>query len=160
MIKKVLAALALSFALGGTAQAATQQSNGNCSINDVTGAVECVGPIAGNAQQFDPSGLFGVSNWSVIQTAPNYGGGPTGSFDVTSHNYDVVAVLLKSGNEFAAYRLSDWFGGTLSFATANGKGLSNFVILGSAAVPVPAAGFLLLAGLGGLALMRRRKATV
>lgn len=157
---KIIAAAAACIVIGGAAQAATQQSSGNCTLSNLSGAVSCVGPISGNAQQVDPnagSGLFGITNWQVIQVDPNFQGQSTGQFTVIDHGYSVVAVLLKSGSQYAAYRLDDWFGGVLTFATANGLGLSNYVVVGTSPVPLPAAAWLLLAGIGGLALVARRR---
>lgn len=161
-MKKFLAAFALSALVGGAAQAATSQNDGRCSMNDIMTAtgtfITCNGPDNGNAQTFDPNaaGLFGVSNWQPIASGP-FGGTSTGALDVNSHNYSVVAVLLKTGGEFAAYKLSDWFGGKLAFTTANGQGVTNFVVIGTSPAPLPAAALMLLAGLGGLAMVRRRK---
>ena len=47
---------------------------------------------------------------------------------------------------------------TFTFDVGSGQGLSNLVIYDNfAPIPVPAAGFMLLAGLGGLVAARRRK---
>ena len=158
---KIIAAVAACVLIGGAANAATQQSNGNCMFTDLSGAVDCIGPIGGNAQQVNPnagSGLFGITGWQVIQVNTSFQGGPTGQFTVNDHGYSVVAVLLKSGNQYAAYRLDDWFGGVLTFSTANGKGLSNYVVVGASTVPLPAAAWFLLAGLCVLFLVRRFRA--
>ena len=83
-----------------------------------------------------------------------------GTISIPTNTASMVSVLLKSGPQFAAYRFDDGLSGDLTFMTANDKGLSNYLVVGReiSAVPLPAAGFLLIGALGGLAAMRRLKA--
>ncbi|MFK7868378.1 MAG: VPLPA-CTERM sorting domain-containing protein [Roseobacter sp.] len=84
-----------------------------------------------------------------------------------SNTFGMVAVLLKSGPQFAAYRFDSGLSGDLDFETANNKGLSNWIAFGRdtsstgpgplSSVPLPAAGWMLMVGFGGMVAMRRRK---
>ena len=172
---------AAAFAVfSGFAEAATlfKEDGAVCSVTfDVEpDADECFGLSTGNAQNVDANadqfeysdlttvtGLFGITNWTEFQSEPDFedilDDAKTGFFDIIANSYATVAVLLKSGNEFAAYKFDDGFSGQLDFATANDKGLSNYVVLGTgtAVVPLPAAGWLLLGGIGGMAALKRRK---
>ncbi|WP_433989198.1 hypothetical protein SuNHUV7_35170 (plasmid) [Pseudoseohaeicola sp. NH-UV-7] len=106
------------------------------------------------------TGLFGYTDWTTFQSVGSVSGDQkTGTIAVNTNTYGMVAVLLKSANTFAAYRFDNGLNGILSFFTPNDSGLSNYVIAGRnpSPVPLPAAGWMLLAGVGGLAAMRRRK---
>lgn len=171
---------AAAFAVfSGFAEAATfyEDSTACSETFDVTpDADECFGLSTGNAQNVDANadqfvysdtttvtGLFGITNWTEFQSEPDFedilDDAKTGFFDIIANSYATVAVLLKSGDEFAAYKFDDGFSGRLDFATANDKGLSNYVVLGTgtSVVPLPAAGWLLLGGIGGIAALKRRK---
>jgi hypothetical protein len=173
----VFSALALSLVAAGGATAATYNSILSCDeIADVNpDADDCFGTTAenANAQQVNLNtdtfvegatstvGLFGFTDWVTFQSNPNFNGGPTGSFNIIANDYANVVVLLKSANTFAAYLYESGLEGTLNFFTANDRGLSNYVVAGRGTpnvVPLPAAGWLLLAGVGGLVAMRRKKA--
>jgi hypothetical protein len=145
-------------------------SSPSCSVFDVDpNSDACFGSTSGNAQQVDPNGdmfdgvtgLFGITDWVEIQSVGSVSGDQkTGTITVMPNSSGIVAVLLKSGPQFAAYKFESGFSGDLKFTTANEKGLSNWIAFGSGEmtpVPLPAAGWMLLAGIGGLAALRRRK---
>lgn len=76
-----------------------------------------------------------------------------------------IALVLKAGNNFAAFLLDPF---NLSGDWTSSRGLSHASVYyrscdegdagcGISAVPLPAAGWMLLAGIGGLVALRRRK---
>jgi hypothetical protein len=108
--------------------------------------------------------LFGYTDWVEIQSNGDFNGGPSGSFDIIANAYTEVVVLLKSANSFGAYLYSDGLSGMFGFTTAatgsqgQSQGLSNYVVVGRVSeVPLPASALLLIGGLGGLMVLRRRK---
>ena len=126
---------------------------------------------------------FGVTNWmryakiSSDAWTPNNGlsltsgiGANIGTFDLNGLTGDAV-IVVKGSTCFSAYRFSGLTGdddGSFNTYLAglrtnsecdgrNAPGISNLTVIKIADVPLPAAGFLLIAGLGGLAAVRRRK---
>jgi hypothetical protein len=75
----------------------------------------------------------------------------------------ITAFVLKAGNEFSIYKMNT--PGTsfsnIDWSTVSGKDLSHITFYDTAApVPLPAAGFLMIGALGGLAALRRRRRAV
>lgn len=161
---KFLAALAVSVTLGTAASAAT------CSdaVLDPN-YVDCAGLFDGNIQQsgfdFNSSpGNFGFTDWVLIESQPSYQGG---DINLPTDEWNMVAILLKAGNSWGSYlfsggSLEEWWNNGLTVTSTAVNSLSNYSIYGrndTSVVPLPAAGWLLIAGLGGMvALGRRRKA--
>ncbi|CUH39088.1 VPLPA-CTERM protein sorting domain protein [Jannaschia seosinensis] len=93
-------------------------------------------------------------NISNVDSLDSFSGGDNGGWSGSAGYYlawggfDPRYVLIKS----------DFADNTFTWnATGKGSGLSGVDGFDVAPVPLPAAGFLLLGGLGGLAAMRRRK---
>ena len=125
------------------------------------------------------TGLFGETDWVSLARVEGEGtsGGLTisygsaGAYDGTwsyvGDLYEEMVLVLKQGATFTAYLFEggifeDGYWSTTELAFGNNAGdLSHATIYGRganlSAVPLPAAGFLLLGGLAGLGLMRRRK---
>jgi len=144
------------------------------------GSYDSVGGwLAGGAS----TGIFGHDDWDFLAKDDNPGGdvdnglsytigetssGMDGTWSWDGPLYDEMVLVLKQGSTFAAYLFEDatdiLSGEWMTTETAFGKnagGLSHMSIYGRmvemSKVPAPAAGFLLIAGLGGLAALRRRK---
>lgn len=159
---------------------------GTCDLMDVTPNSDlCYGSVSGgstNAQQVDVNagtfyngptvastfdeGLFGYDDWQDLFSIPSFGGDQkSGSFDVGDYSgFGAVVVMLKAGNSWAAYLHQGGLGPVtymFDLDDALGAGLSNVRIVGRDGVdtyiPLPAAGWLLLGGIGGLVALRRKK---
>ena len=130
--------------------------------------------------------FFGLTNWIVgVSTDPTAGDGSieangtgfsssSGTWSITSYpSLSPLMIVLKSGQKFGAFLLDDMasaLSGTWSISyewcgknkcKTIGKNLSHASVYYSpvpSAVPVPAAGLMLLAGLGGLVALRRKRA--
>ncbi len=149
-------------------------------------ASACEGAYAGNDSNSKLDGIFGIDGWTEIAKVniPERGFGPftsgsltvngagkSGAWGVTGwkDNSPVMAVL-KGGPTFAAYLLNDlsytsgtWnTDGIFRGSNKSGPALSHLTFYAGGPtptpIPLPAAGWLLLASLCGLAGMKRRKA--
>jgi hypothetical protein len=153
-----------------------------CDVSNLSGSVACEGPIDGNATNDIPgSTFFSHNDWMLIYKVDAdsgsdggltvTGGGTSGGWELSDYGgYGTVMLALKGGPNFSVYLLDgatsgDW--NTFGITTGGGKpgpGLSNFTAWGRGTapdpgtpIPLPAAGWMLLAGLGGLVAIRRRK---
>lgn len=156
-------------------------NSGSCALGQVSGGViDCYGTVVGisNAQQVDvnngtfysgttsassyTTGLFGIQNWYDYAKASSGSiasfGQTAGTFTISHDLNTAVAVMLKAGNTWSAYLFNSLSAGTYTFDISgiSQNALSNIRII--SVVPVPAALGMMLMGLGGLALVRRRKA--
>ncbi len=116
--------------------------------------------------------IYGKSDEDASVSASETNNG-SWSIDYLTKSYSVFALSLKAANGYAVY-LFDLSPGsamdlagtfkTLGFQAGNSPNspdLSHMTVAvygdGVSAVPLPAAGWLMLAGIGGLAALRRRK---
>lgn len=167
---KILAALAVSLVIGSAASAASVTCTGIATsptadlCYDVTGETGDDSLYGANAYDYNGDNLFGYSDWVVVEDGD---GVSQTSFAYPSGDWDALALLVKAGNGVVALlyntpnTLDSWWQGGLSI-TSISNGVSGFTLLGREGIneiPLPAAAWLLLAGLGGMvALGRRRKA--
>lgn len=157
----------------------------SCSITNLSGATRCAGPFQGNDSNSTLDDVFGSGEWLEIvkvdggatKNGLSVIGGTSGTWSFTGSlgDYSAVMVALKGGPSFSLYELEagvtsgTW--DTLGIVKGNGKaspGLSHFTLYGREKsggfgpsdpvlppVPLPAPVLGLLAGLGGLAALRR-----
>lgn len=151
-----------------------------CSTGDLSGSVDCEGAYSGNPSPDIPGDtFFGLDDWVEINkaeasawadgviTIDSGAGTDMGTFTLSGYSgYDSYMIAIKGGPTFSVYLMD---GTTLSgsWSTAGilkgnntpGPGLSNFSIWGSpTVVPLPAGVWLLLTGIAGLGLAKRRRA--
>lgn len=158
----VLAAFSAVLLSSGFASAAT------CSNLDVSGATDCAMGSTNNDKinplQVNVDDIFGPEDWTFISKEEN--GDLDGEYQ-TSGLYSTFMLVLKGANgpngyNYHAYLLGD-SSGTYSMNpfAFDGKGTSHATLYGrsgeTTVVPLPAAGFMLLAGLGGFAMVRRKR---
>ena len=138
----------------------------------------CFGPISGN-DVGDKGTLLtnldanwgDLGDWEILGKSDDAGSGvsadedPTGVWSVLfDEAVSIFAVSIKSSNEYLVYLFDlspdALISGMGFFAVYDEQDLSHMTIAyipGTSEIPLPAAGWLLIAGLGGLAVMRRRK---
>lgn len=153
MLKRlVLAGVSAVLLSAGFASAAT--------CDAVSGATMCEEGSTNNDKQnplqVNIDKIFGVDDWVLVSKDDS----PDGEYSVGT-DYDMYMVVLKGPNPdpYQAYKVEPGTSGTYDLSAFSGQGTSHASIYGSGTpseVPLPAAGFLLLAGLGGLAMMRRK----
>jgi len=154
------------------------KSNATFTLSNATGAA-CFG---GNDKNTVNSTflMFGMTGW--IGSDANNNGFGDGTVEFTSIDAPVngdkfgswtidslaglskIVIVLKAGNKFGAFLLDLVALDPLSGFWTSTKGLSHATIYYNgtpvpppSAVPLPAAGWMLLAGLGGIAALRRRR---
>ena len=111
--------------------------------------------------QVNLDSIFDMDTWSVVSKDDK----PNGKYSVGS-DYMHYMVVLKGAKayNYVAYKVAADTEGTYSLFAFGGKETSHATIYGkgdgggTSEVPLPAAGFLLLAGMGGLAMLRRKQA--
>ena len=183
-ILRVIAGLTVGIVMAGAASAASLDplgpyfEDGKCNIADVAGSVDCYGMLSStptnaaavdvnnatfnNADSSVDTGLFGITSWYDIYASSTNNatfGLVAGTFNVNWDLTGSVAVLLKFGNTWSAYLFNGLTKGTYDYNLA-GMGqnsLSNFRIVSTNPIPVPAALPMLAMGLAGLGLVARRR---
>jgi len=124
------------------------------------------------------SGMFGINTWTEyakvnrpttaagILTLTYDLGNLTGSWSVTSWaGIGDAMLVVKGGRGFSGYKIDTskglfgtWSTASLTNGGGNRPAISHMTLYATPApIPLPAAGFLLLGALGGLAVLRRRR---
>ncbi len=157
----------------------------DCSISDVTGSQDCIGPVSGNDDAawfntYGGTGAFDINTWMFAEKLQD--GTPAretiidvglvvnpvidgeslfGTWSLDSDIFDrygQVAFALKAGPEFSAYHLLDGTSttGTWDIRGWTEHGLSHFTVYVTA-IPIPTAVWLFASGLVGLVAFSRRR---
>ena len=171
-------------ALGSASQAASCSVNGVTFSLEVSSASSCVAgnDLGANGIIANDLSFFGLTGWGIgDSTDPAEGdgavafvsapqvGASSGDWSLQSYNgYSPLMIVLKAGRGFGAFLLTEMvsgLSGKWSITKDNNdddKELSHASVYYNgeptpSAVPLPAAGFLMLGGLAGLAALRRTR---
>lgn len=186
-MKLKLAAVIAAVLVGSAASAATCKVNTvTFTLNNAGGADCRTGNDFGwNGIADHDLEFFSLTNWAAGDSTEAGAGDGTVNFasaplvGATSGTWSLsdyagmgpLMIVLRSGHQFGAFLLDEAFAslsGTWDIqrdrcskngCTSVGKALSRATVYYSepSAVPLPAAGFMMLAGLGGLVALRRRR---
>lgn len=179
-------ALAAMMTLGAQAANATPIEPSQCDILNFTTSTECISPVSGGdggnvkVEQMNGQSIFGYDDWTEI--AKSDVGDPNDIFSLTISNdgksgtwtliapytwgEGVYAFAIKGAVDNAvylmdkAYTFGTWNTIDLENKGGNDPALSNITLFGTtdvSVVPLPAAGWLLLMGIGGLGVASRRR---
>ena len=112
-----------------------------------------------------PNSIANETNFVNAVTGSSFANGTqiSTSGDPFSFVTNALYILMKIGGQDPSHFLiKNTYGAGLQISwdavSGQGAGLSHYVAFGTAVIPVPAAGLLLLGALGGLAALRRRRA--
>lgn len=177
-LRTLLTATVAATLLSGAAYAAPVSILEPCQTLNVVSSTACVGAFLQSTgepteDELNDAMLGGYDDWTRVDNESSTFveiasiGDPSGTWKlinpVTGKMY---AISLKGSTQWAAYLLSGlqgtWSTEDLNTPSGNQPDLSNVVLFHRAGeippIPLPAAGWLLLAGVGGLVAMRRKKA--
>ncbi len=112
----------------------------------------------------------GFNGLTITETEEGEGSWSYDPEPVDGHLIGIIGAYFKGGTSWTLYTFDEaFYGGAMVFdwivgdeGPSGGGGLSNAVFFNTkkevnGVIPLPAAGWLLLTGMGGLALLRRRK---